>query len=304
MSATTTETLLQRKTLVVEKTDDHRQELISRGLLNSNYPLIKKVVSEQMVVSIAALTAVLLQIAHPGVGKGVGLHSNFAYRFVERHENTVMYIYTMIFGTEEQKAKMKAFVDKRHKYVNDNKKGKTYDALDPKLQLWVAFTLYATYVPVYEEIFGNFSDEEREQVLQEFSIMGTSLQVPLSMWPRSVAEADEYWNHTVNEVLEITEPCKKTTNELRNAATYVPWYLKPLMMVTVPAHWNATTERLPARAQEMYGLQSTLWTRTFDAIGMTYLKWTYPYLPMSVRTFQVNYYMNLAQKLMTKGRLA
>ena len=56
-----------------------------------------------------------------------------------------MYIYVMTFGTEEQKAKMKRFVDKRHKYVNDNKRGKTYNALDPKLQLWVAYTLYMTY---------------------------------------------------------------------------------------------------------------------------------------------------------------
>ena len=143
MSTTTTETLVQR--IVPEKVDDHQQELASRGLLNSDYPLIKKVVGEQMSVSMAALTAVLLQIAHPGVGRGVGLHSNFSYRFIERHENTVMYIYVMTFGTEEQKAKMKRFVDKRHKYVNDNKRGKTYNALDPKLQLWVAYTLYMTY---------------------------------------------------------------------------------------------------------------------------------------------------------------
>lgn len=45
---------------------------------------------------------------------------------------------------------------------------------------------------MYEELFGKFTDEEREIVLQEFSIMGTSLQVPLSMWPRSVAEAKVY----------------------------------------------------------------------------------------------------------------
>jgi uncharacterized protein (DUF2236 family) len=304
MSTTTTETVTQRRTIVAEKTDDHEQELASRGLTNSDYPLIKKVVSEQMVVSIAALTAVLLQIAHPGVGKGVGLHSNFSYRFIERHENTVMYIYTMVFGNAEMKAKMKAFVDKRHKYVNDNKRGKTYNALDPKLQLWVAFTLYITYVPAYEELFGKFTDEEREQVLQEFSIMGTSLQVPLHMWPRSVAEADKYYEHIVNDVLEITEPCKKTTYELRNAASYVPWYLKPIMSVTVPMHWNASTERLPQRARDLYNLQSTAWSRGLDYATMTYVTWTYPYLPDSIRNFQVNHYMKKAEHLMIKGRLA
>jgi uncharacterized protein (DUF2236 family) len=304
MSTTTTETLVQRTTIVPEKVDSHQQELASRGLVGSDYALLRKVVSEQMVISIAGLTAVLLQIAHPGVGKGVGLHSNFSYRFIERSENTAMYIYTMVFGNDEEKAKMKAFVDKRHKYINDNKKGGTYSALDPKLQLWVAFTLYATYVPVYEDLFGKFTPEEHEKVLQEFSVMGTSLQVPLSSWPRSVAEADQYYEHILNNVLEITEPCKKTTNELKNAVRYVPWHLKPLMYLTIPAHWNATTENLPARARELYGLESTTWTRTFDKAGMTYLRWTYPLMPDALRTWQVNYYMNMARRLMSNnGRL-
>lgn len=136
--STTTATLTQRSTTRDER--DEQQELISRGLLNTNYPLLKKVVSEQMVISIAGLTAVLLQIAHPGVGKGVGDHSNFSYRFIERSENTAMYIYTMVFGTEGERAAMKRFVDKRHKYVNDRKKGNTYDALDPELQLWVSIS--------------------------------------------------------------------------------------------------------------------------------------------------------------------
>jgi uncharacterized protein (DUF2236 family) len=189
-------------------------------------------------------------------------------------------------------------------YVNDNKRGKTYNALDPKLQLWVAFTLYATYVPVYEELFGKFTDEERERVLQEFSVMGTSLQVPLAWWPRSVKEADQYYEHILNNVLEITEPCRKTTNELQNAASFVPWYLKPFMHATVPLHWNASKERLPERARELYGLQSTSLSRGFDYSFMTYVTWTYPYLPDSMRRFQVNHYMSKADALMTKGRLA
>jgi uncharacterized protein (DUF2236 family) len=161
-----------------------------------------------------------------------------------------------------------------------------------------------TYVPVYEEVFGKFSDEEMEIVLQEFSIMGTSLQVPLSMWPKSVADAKAYEAHIVNNVLEMTEPCKKTTNELQNAAKFVPWYLKPLMYVAGPARWNATTERLPQRVRDMYGLESTSWSRGLDYAGMTYLTWTYPYMPDAVRRFTVKLYMNKAQHLMEKGRLA
>lgn len=303
MSTTTTETLTQRKIIIPEQADNHQEELASRGLTNCDYALTKKVVSEQMVVWVASLSAVLLQIAYPGVGVGVGLHSNFSYRFIERSENTAIYIYTMIFGTDEEKRKMKGYVNKKHKYVNDRKKGNTYDAFDPELQLWVAFTLYYTYVPVYEEIFGKLSDEDSEKLLQEFSILGTSLQVPLSMWPRSVAEANRYADHIINNVLEPTEPMRKTTYELQNAVAYVPWAYKPILFISVPAHWNASTERLPPRAKEIFGLQSTLLTKTLDKVGVYWLRYVYTALPMFMRSWQVNYYMGLARKLMEKGRL-
>ena len=81
---------------------------------------------------------------------------------------------------------------RRSKPVTDNvapdndKSKRTYSALDPKLQLWVAATGFGTAM-IYRDMAGWYtSPEDQEQLLQEFSTVGTGLQVPLSMWPRTV----------------------------------------------------------------------------------------------------------------------
>lgn len=133
--------------------------------------------------------------------------------------------------------------------------------------------------------------------------MGTSLQVPLHMWPRSVAEFWTYWDHIVNNVLERTPQCTRTASDLKNPAKSVPWYYKPLLLVTGPLHWVATTENLPPKAREIYDLKSTPANRAVHESLMTMTRWTYPYYPTAVRQWPKTYYMYLARKHMSKGRL-
>lgn len=106
MSATITETITVSETIPeftasgeIIKDAEHYRELKERNLLNTDYSLLKRVTAEQGLLSSAGFVAVLLQIAHPGVGKGVGLHSNFNERVVERTQNTAMYVFSTIHGT-------------------------------------------------------------------------------------------------------------------------------------------------------------------------------------------------------------
>jgi uncharacterized protein (DUF2236 family) len=48
-------------------------------------------------------TAILLQMAHPGVAQGVDEHSNFAYRPSDRLRTTMTFMYCMAWGTIEEK---------------------------------------------------------------------------------------------------------------------------------------------------------------------------------------------------------
>jgi uncharacterized protein (DUF2236 family) len=63
------------------------------------------------------LGGVLLQVAHPGVGRGVHDHSEFATRQLDRAEKTSIFVYCMVFGTAEEKAYIKQWVDMVHSRV-------------------------------------------------------------------------------------------------------------------------------------------------------------------------------------------
>jgi uncharacterized protein (DUF2236 family) len=75
--------------------------------------------------------AILLQVAHPGVAKGVDKDSNFAYRPVDRLRTTMTFMYCMTFGTPEEKRAIIEMVHRAHTTV----KGVDYDADDAELQL-------------------------------------------------------------------------------------------------------------------------------------------------------------------------
>jgi uncharacterized protein (DUF2236 family) len=288
---------------VAIKDDKHYQELKSRGLLNTDYALAKKLISEQILLGAAPLAAVLLQIAYPGIGKGVGLHSTFANRIIERAENTAMYMFTTLYGTPEEREKMRKFVTRRHASVNDRKTDNSYNALDPKLQLWVVATLYGTYVPAHEAVLGPMSQENREQALQEFSVLGTSLQVPLEIWPRNCEEFWKYWDNVVQNELEITEPCRKVTHELFHPVQNVPWSLKPLTFLLSPIRQAGAIEMLPEKTRAQYGLEVTWSTRVINTWTTALAKIVRPYQPEWFGALVANYYMDMVRKQIAERKI-
>ena len=123
--------------------------------------------------------AILLQIAHPAVGRGVAEHSDFAGRPLDRLRATLTYVYCVTFGTPEEMEAVAAMVNAAHRKVT----GAGYRASDPQLQLWVAATLYDTAILVYEELFGPQDAAVADRVYEQYAVLGTALQVPSELWP-------------------------------------------------------------------------------------------------------------------------
>lgn len=141
---------------------------------------MKRIVGESASLE-GGVAALLLQLAHPEVGKGVAKHSNFTYQRVERTRRSVSYIYCMTFGTAEEKRKIADATNRAHAHV----KGKDYDANNIDTQLWVAATIYWSMVESYELVFGRLDDDRAERVYSEFSVMATALRVPTEKWPKN-----------------------------------------------------------------------------------------------------------------------
>jgi uncharacterized protein (DUF2236 family) len=195
---------------------------------------LKKIAREGIALA-GGPAAILLQISHPKVGQGVADHSTFttrAIKSISRAQYTQMYIYVMILGNEDEKAAMRAWVDKAHSRVKGGEKDNAYDAMDPELQLWVAATIYPSMISMYELIYGPLPPAMGERVYQAYSIMATSLQVPREIWPANLRAFRMYWKDMVENHLEVTVDARMVLKDLWHPKG-IPFWIKPAVWVAM-----------------------------------------------------------------------
>ncbi|KAL4957091.1 hypothetical protein BDW69DRAFT_201969 [Aspergillus filifer] len=260
---------------------------------------LKKVAREGIALA-GGPAAILLQIAHPSVGQGVADHSTFTKRAIARVQYTQMYIYVMIFGTDEDKANMKAWVDQAHARVKSEVGSRPYSALDPELQLWVAITIYASMVGMYELIYGPLPPEMAERVFQAFSVMGTSLQVPKEMWPKNLKEFRMYWRDMVENQLRVTADAELVMKEIFHPVRSVPLWARPAVLVAMPFIRRLTIEQLPPTLREQFHVKSTKSSRAISGLFVSGMACVYPFTPLFIRQFPKSYAMRLFRKKVKK----
>src|SRR4051794_38023790 len=136
--------------------------------------------------------ALLLQLAHPSVARGVAEHSRFAEDPLQRLWGTLEYLYVLAFGTEEEVRRVARYVGGAHRGVRGGG-AVPYDARDPDLQLWVAATLYDTTVQLAEAVHGPLPDRLADELYREDARIGTALGMPAELWPADRAAFAAYW---------------------------------------------------------------------------------------------------------------
>jgi len=251
---------------------------------------IQKVVKEGILLATGGV-AILLQVAHPGVAAGVNLNSNFAYRVMDRLRTTMTYVYCMAFGTPKERAIIIEMVHRAHVPV----RGENYTADDPELQLWVAATLYAAGVDIYEKIFGKLDHARAEAVYNEYAVLACSLRVPPEMWPKDRAAFWKYWDQKI-ATLEITDNARSVAADLlynKNGPLYIRSALPIVRIMT--AEW------LPPRMRDAYGLKTSKPRRAVYKTFMAYAKVFYPLMPKLIREGPKRYYMRDMRKRMKRA---
>lgn len=189
--------------------------------------------------------AILLQIAHPGVARGVAEHSDFAARPLARLTATLTYVYGVTFGTPEEARTVAAMVTEAHRAVA----GAGYRASDPELQLWVAATLYDTALLVYEQLFGPLDPVVADRVYMQYAVLGTALQVPPGLWPADRAAFAAYWQHMV-DTLEVSDDARRVAHELLH-----PEHAPLLLGAAMPLNRFLTAAWLPEPIRRGYGIE-------------------------------------------------
>jgi uncharacterized protein (DUF2236 family) len=230
--------------------------------------------------------AILLQIAHPAVGRGVAEHSDFAARPLDRLRTTLTYVYCVTFGTPEEIKAVAAQVTSAHRSVT----GAGYRATDPELQLWVAATLYDTALLLYEELFGPLEPAQADRVYEQYAVLGTALQVPAGLWPADRSAFRDYWNQMI-DTLEVSEEARRVARELL-AAEHAPLLLRAAM----PFNRFLTAAWLPEPIRTQYGLHWDQGRQHRYDLLRTVAAPVYRLLPVPIREAPKTWYMRDLRK--------
>jgi uncharacterized protein (DUF2236 family) len=161
---------------------------------------------------------VIMQLSQLPVGRGVA-ESPVESGRVDRHpikrlRTTMSFLAIAAVGTEEERRKLRAEINKQHRQVRSQPGDPvTYNAFDPELQLWVAACLWKGTEDALNWLYPELSEAELDACYAWAERLGTTLQVREGMWPADRAAFAEYWRAGVARI-RMDEVSRKYLQDL------------------------------------------------------------------------------------------
>jgi uncharacterized protein (DUF2236 family) len=206
--------------------------------------------------------AVLLQVAHPTVGAGVGQYSGFLEDPYGRLLRTLDYVHGTVFGGPELAWRIGQRVHGIHKHIKGTKDdGERYFALEPRAYAWVHATLASALVDGAETFGTPLRDGEHEDFWQEWRRAGRLIGVRLDELPEHWSGFRDYFDEMVENDLEDNPTVHLVLESLTRPA--------PVFEGMPPAGWRAL--RRPLVAQNRLNTLGMLGPRVRAKLG---LAWT------------------------------
>jgi uncharacterized protein (DUF2236 family) len=220
--------------------------------------------------------AVLMQIAHPLVARGVAEHSDFERDPFGRLVATLNAMTAVVFGTTEQSRRAVAAMGAVHERVV----GDGYSANDPELLQWVYATLVDTALDVHTRFLRPLGTAEAEQFYEQSLTVAEILGVPRSLQPPTLPRFHQYMDHMV-DTLTVSDDARRLARSVLRPP--VATALRPVVHPVFFASRQLTAGLLPARLREGFGLG---WDagrqRSLEAL-QAWSRLTLPLVPASVR---------------------
>ncbi|NLA36442.1 MAG: DUF2236 domain-containing protein [Actinobacteria bacterium] len=203
--------------------------------------------------------ALLLQVAHPGVGSGVEQHSSYASDPWGRLFNTADIMMKLSFGTPEQARRQERVLRAKHRRVSGvTDDGTPYHALDPELLLWVWATLVDTALLMYELVRSPLRPDEVVRYYEESKATAHACGVPVGATPPSWGDFVDYVDAVVANDLRISDAARAVA--VATAAFPIP-VPEPLAWLAGAPTRVITTATLPPSLRERYGFSYDAATR-------------------------------------------
>jgi uncharacterized protein (DUF2236 family) len=152
-------------------------------------------------------TTLVLQVAHPVVGAGVGDHSVFRKDPWGRLQRTTEWGLRLLYGGPEDAIRAGRDLRAMHRRIRGtDAEGRRYDALDPEAYAWVHMTSFFAMVTTQRH-FGEqpFTDQEERRLYGEWLRQGRVLGIRDHDMPADLGRFRRYFDEMVVERLEATE---------------------------------------------------------------------------------------------------
>jgi uncharacterized protein (DUF2236 family) len=232
-------------------------------------------INREAVLLGAGPAALLLQVAHPSVARGVADHSDFERDPFGRLRRTLITTMDLVFGDG---ARAEAAV-RRLNSVHAGVRGAGYRALDPELLLWVQVALIRTSVDAYTRWVGPLTEQEKEQFWQEARQVGVRIGIPLKASPADWTALTDYWQRMISEdgPIHATDTARRLAPTILRPPLPLPSGLVDLLALPGLA-------LLPPRLRSEFGISwSTGKAALANALGKSVRAWT-SMVPVSLRS--------------------
>lgn len=236
--------------------------------------------------------ALLLQLAHPKVARGVAEHSDFGGDPLERLRGTLEYVFTVVFGTREEARLISKAVHSMHEKVI----GPGYAANDPELLTWVNATLFETAMGLADDVLGPFPEECMEEYYRQFKVIAESIGCPPEAQPATLADFRAYFDATI-AVLEVSLEAREQAAKVLHPSRV------NLLTPALPLARFVTVGLLPERIREGYGYGwGETRQRVFDS-GRALTRAVYPRVPRRIRRIPKELYLRSMRRRFGRRRI-
>lgn len=147
-------------------------------------------------------TGLIVQTAHPVIGKAVDEHSDFRTDAYGRLKRSLDLLWPVIYNDVAGAREYGRMLRERHRDIKGTGyDGKPYHSLNPEPYLWVHMTAYTGIIHMAESFGEPLSPAQQEQLFQEWLQMGRQMGIRDKDMPADVPAYWAYWDKMVEERL-------------------------------------------------------------------------------------------------------
>ncbi|MBI5310137.1 MAG: DUF2236 domain-containing protein [Actinobacteria bacterium] len=208
------------------------------------------------IVVVGGFRALIIQSLHPLAMAGVAQHSDYAQNPIGRFRRTAQYMHHVVYSDTQTARAAAAHVRKVHEYIKgiDPVTGRSYDANDPELLLWVHCVAAHSCITAYSAYVREIDDAERDRYFAEQVAAAELIGIPRETVPDSTAAYRDYFASMQSSL------CLS-----RAAADTIRFVSRPNMRLVKASEWpfainlkfagHASVTLVPRSIREIAGLR-------------------------------------------------